>query len=115
MQLIAVTDHDTTEGLEEAMAAGRARGVRVVPGVELSVDTEDYDIHLLGYFIREKEASLQAALQGLRETRRRANAAILERLKNWGCPSTRRAWRRSAAGGRWGGRTSPARWWSAAM
>ncbi len=86
LTLLAITDHDTTDGIDEAMAAGRAQGVLVAPGVELSVDTEEYDIHLLGYFVREDDAEFQAALQDLRDKRAVRNAAILARLNELGRP-----------------------------
>ncbi len=84
--LLAVTDHDTTEGVTEAMAAGAETGVAVVPGVELSADTEEHDIHLLGLFLRWEEAELQAALRELGERRAVRNARILEKLRGLGLP-----------------------------
>jgi len=78
--LLAITDHDTIEGVSEAVAAGQKLGVTVVPGVEVSVDTEHHDIHLLGFYLRWEEAALQAALRELRERRAARNRRILEKL-----------------------------------
>ncbi|MGZ4122319.1 MAG: PHP domain-containing protein, partial [Tumebacillaceae bacterium] len=47
---IAVTDHDTTGGLQEAQLAGQELGVEVVPGIELSTEFEGKEVHVLGYF-----------------------------------------------------------------
>ncbi|MGZ4105778.1 MAG: PHP domain-containing protein, partial [Tumebacillaceae bacterium] len=46
---IAVTDHDTTGGLQEAQLAGQELGVEVVPGIELSTEFEGKEVHVLGY------------------------------------------------------------------
>ena len=48
---IAITDHDSINGIEEASEYGRSLGIEVIPGVEISTDIEDYEVHLLGYFI----------------------------------------------------------------
>ena len=50
VQLLALTDHDTVDGVDEALQAGAARGLRVVPAIELSaLDDDREDLHLLGY------------------------------------------------------------------
>src|SRR5581483_4652982 len=59
---IAVTDHDTTDGLVEALAAGERFGVEVVPGIELSAEIEHGQCHLLGYFIDPANAALNDRL-----------------------------------------------------
>jgi predicted metal-dependent phosphoesterase TrpH len=91
--LLAITDHDTTEGIGEVLglsAMGRSQapaqraGVVLVPAVELSADTEKEDIHILGYFVDPASDVLQAGLAKLRELRNRRNAAILERLSGLG-------------------------------
>lgn len=51
VQLIAVTDHDTVDGVEEALAAARGVGVTVVPAVEINADFRDEEVHVLGYYI----------------------------------------------------------------
>src|SRR3989338_10854510 len=62
---IALTDHDTVLGVAEALEAGRAAGVRVIPGIEMSV--EEHDIHVLGLGIDPTNAQLLAALEALRK------------------------------------------------
>jgi len=84
VSLLAITDHDTTAALPEAGEAARAAGVVLVPGVELDAESEDYDIHILGYFFNPRHPALEAALKELRETRERRNAAILARLESLG-------------------------------
>lgn len=65
---IAMTDHDTIEGLEEAEAAGQRLNVRVVPGVELSTHFENEELHLLGLHISNRE-SIRSALAELQRQR----------------------------------------------
>lgn len=82
--LLAIADHDTTEGVPEAMEEARVAGVVLVPAVELSVGSEWYEVHVLGYFVDPGDEGLQAALRWLRETREGRNAAIVERLRALG-------------------------------
>ena len=52
VELLALTDHDTVDGVDEAMQAGAARGLRVVGAVELSaLDADSEDLHVLGYLV----------------------------------------------------------------
>jgi 3',5'-nucleoside bisphosphate phosphatase len=82
--LIAITDHDTTEGVAEAMAAAEGTGVMVVPGVEIGADSDQHDVHILGYYLRWEEPELQEALRVLREGRDLRNERILEKLGGLG-------------------------------
>ena len=80
--LIAVTDHDTLSGLEEAEAAGRARGVRVISGVEISAG-EEIEVHVLGYGIRDR-GPLEQALSGMRQARRARMRKMIGKLRDLG-------------------------------
>jgi hypothetical protein len=80
----ALTDHDTVDGLPEFCAAAAAAGLTAIPGVELSVDEEDREIHLLGYLIRWEDAALRAALARFAAERRVRAAAMLSRLQAMG-------------------------------
>jgi len=86
ISLLGITDHDTTEGIAAAQAAAREMGITLVPGVELSADSEAQDIHLLAYFINPEDPDLQSLLTALRETRNARNERILERLRSLGAP-----------------------------
>jgi hypothetical protein len=81
---VALTDHDTMSGVAEAMTAAADFGIRLVPGVELSVNHDGRKIHLLAYFLEPGEGALQDRLAALREARHRRNAAILDRLRHLG-------------------------------
>lgn len=61
LSAIALTDHDCIAGVQEAVDAGRALGVEVIPGVELSAKS-DTELHILGYFIDIHNKSLQDAM-----------------------------------------------------
>jgi 3',5'-nucleoside bisphosphate phosphatase len=80
LEAVAVTDHDTVGGVDEAVAEGFLTGVRVIPGVELSVEWETGPLHILGYFIDCKERGLLATLDIQRNRRKERLAAILEKL-----------------------------------
>jgi predicted metal-dependent phosphoesterase TrpH len=84
LEVIALTDHDTTAGLEEALAAGEAAGVEVVPGVELSAEHEATSVHVLCYWPDPGDAELQAELRRLRDDRFRRGELMVERLRDLG-------------------------------
>lgn len=76
---IALTDHDTIAGVAEAIEAGRGAGVRVIPGIEISV--EEHDIHILGYGIDHTNLELLAALEAFRESRIEGAKKMVENLR----------------------------------
>lgn len=85
LKTIAVTDHDTTDGLAEAFeAAKRFPGVRIVPGIELSADVPGDEVHVLGYFINPDDAELQAELVRFREGRVDRAKTMVEKLGQLG-------------------------------
>lgn len=77
---LAVTDHDTLAGWDEADAACRARGLAFVPGVELSTELAGRSVHLLGYWVDPDDRPLVDECARLREERRDRAGRILERL-----------------------------------
>ena len=81
---VAVTDHDTLSGLEEAEEAGREFGVEVIRGCELSTRGPYGEIHLLGLWLPEEAEPLERELERLRELREDRNRMILEKLKYLG-------------------------------
>ncbi|MFQ5882333.1 MAG: PHP domain-containing protein [Candidatus Methylomirabilales bacterium] len=78
---IALTDHDTVAGIPEALQAGNGMQVEVIPGVELSVDEINQEIHILGYFIHWEDPALQRTLDLLESRRRERLQEILRRLR----------------------------------
>lgn len=85
---LAITDHDITTGVPEAVAAGKARGIEIIPGVEISSLLGGSELHMLGYFLDYEDASLNDRLTRLRESRHRRNPQIIERLQTAGIDIT---------------------------
>ncbi|HYL21059.1 MAG TPA: PHP domain-containing protein [Gemmatimonadales bacterium] len=81
---IALTDHDTTDGVPEAARAGEAIGVRVVSGSEFSVRAPWGELHVLGYFLPPGSARLEEFLTGTRAARRRRAEQIVAHLQRLG-------------------------------
>ena len=77
---IAVTDHDTAAGVDQALAAGAELGVEVVPGIELAAEYEGRSVHILGYFIDPSAPGLRQALDRLVRERERRNEKIVAAL-----------------------------------
>ena len=69
VQVLALTDHDVTEGVTSAQAAGRRLGVQVLPGVEVSVTWQRQTVHIVGLCIDSQNQVLQHGLARLREFR----------------------------------------------
>ena len=87
VRVMALTDHDTLDGLEEAeAAAARHPGFLLVPGVELSCDVPGTEVHMLGYFIDRKDARLQQQLDSFREGRIDRAQRIIGALERLGAP-----------------------------
>lgn len=80
---LALTDHDTLDGVPEAVAAGAELGVRVVPGVELSAVEDDVETHILGLHLSET-GELETRLVQLRDMRRSRAERIVVRLNELG-------------------------------
>lgn len=74
LSVLALTDHDTTAGLEEAIGAGGAAGIMVIGGIELSTDVPSGELHILGYGIDPSYPPLVASLARFR-------AASVDRLE----------------------------------
>jgi hypothetical protein len=70
LQVVAITDHDSTEGLAPALeAAKRFPHLSIIPGIELSTDIPGNEVHVLGYFIRYSDAGFQETLREFRDGR----------------------------------------------
>jgi hypothetical protein len=105
---VAVTDHDTVDGLGEALEAGRALGLEVVPGIEISAEFQPGTMHMLGYFIQPDRPVFAEKLRVLQEARRDRNPIIAEKLNALGLAVTMDEVR-AAAGGEQVGRPNFAR------
>lgn len=79
---IALTDHDTVEGLEEASAAAVGTGLELVPGIEFSTEYKERDIHILGLDIQPKQTDFAKHLKAFQESRDARNEEMTLRLQN---------------------------------
>jgi predicted metal-dependent phosphoesterase TrpH len=85
VELLALTDHDTVNGVAEAHAAAREHGLRLSPAAELSaVHGAHEDLHILGYEIDPSDPGLVAALEDFRADRGRRILAMADRLRELG-------------------------------
>jgi len=84
LSALALTDHDTTDGLPRFMAAGANSSVQTVSGIELSAEFGEVTLHILGLLFDPANQELQAALQWVREGRTERNVQILEKLNRLG-------------------------------
>ncbi len=86
VKILAITDHDSTEGVAEALAAGKIHGVEVVPGVEINTDVPKSEVHVLGFFVDYTDAYLRSELARLREGRIGRARQMAEKLTEMGAP-----------------------------
>ncbi|MEA2193690.1 MAG: 3,5-nucleoside bisphosphate phosphatase [Solirubrobacteraceae bacterium] len=90
VRLLALTDHDTVDGVDEALAAGAEQGVVVVPAVEIStVDELGEDFHVLGYCVDHTDPGLAAALARWRADRAARIDRMADQLTLLGLPPDR--------------------------
>lgn len=82
LAVISITDHDTVGGVAEALLAGKEFGVRVIPGIEMSI--EEHDLHILGYGIDIANAELLAELEKFRLGRIEGAKKMVENLRRAG-------------------------------
>jgi 3',5'-nucleoside bisphosphate phosphatase len=86
VELLALTDHDTVLGCDEALSACEAHGIRFVPGVELTCLWRDREIHVIGLNIDRRHLPFVAHCASVLELRRQRMVAIGERLSRAGLP-----------------------------
>jgi predicted metal-dependent phosphoesterase TrpH len=85
VELLALTDHDTVDGVDEALEAAAADGLRVVPAAELSsIDGDHEDLHVLGYLLDHRSPALLAALEAFRADRGRRAHRMADALRELG-------------------------------
>ncbi len=84
LRALSLTDHDTVEGIAEALDAGSRLGVEVIPGTELSAHVRDREVHLLAYLMDWNDVDLNSGLNLVHQARRQRGVAIVERLNDMG-------------------------------
>lgn len=83
LSAVAITDHDTLEGLHEAKEAGVKYGIEVVCGIEIGVEFSP-EMHILGYFFNDGYEIMQPVLNKLKENRDKRNPKIIKKLNQMG-------------------------------
>jgi len=81
---IAITDHDILDGIEPALSTGKEHNVEVIPGVELSAESEGEEIHILGFYIDWQDRQFQQKLREFRESRRLRAIKMMDKLSQLG-------------------------------
>ena len=85
VRIMALTDHDSTEGVAEARrAAARHAGFTLIPGVEMGTDIPGAEVHVLGYFLEPENDELQERLRRLRDSRVLRGKRMTEKLQALG-------------------------------
>ena len=77
---LAITDHDTTDGIDEGLAAGKIQKIVVVPGIEINTQLGSDEIHILGYYIDWKSSLLQNLLSEMKEIRKSRAEIMVQKL-----------------------------------
>lgn len=80
LSAIALTDHDTVAGVSEAIGYGAEYGIEVIPGIEVSTEYEDTEIHIVGLFIDVNNKELLSALDNFRLGRQNRNKEMVDKL-----------------------------------
>lgn len=89
LKAISLTDHDTTEGVEEIISHGNTYGVEILSGVELSAHIDASSVHILGYGLQHNDPELLARLAIIQEARDTRNQKIINRLNELGIKITK--------------------------
>lgn len=99
LQVLAITDHDTTAALQEALQEAKKLGVEIIPGVELNTDVPSGEIHILGYFIDYQDEDFQQELARLRAALEERGRKMVEKLQSLGAAIRWERVRELAVGG----------------
>jgi len=81
---ISITDHDSVAGLASALVAGKRLGIEIVPGVEMSTDVGEDEIHILGYLLNWKKEDFLRQLEKFQAARANRNQKLLKKLDDLG-------------------------------
>ncbi len=84
----ALTDHDTIDGIDEAIEASKGTSVTVIPGIELSTAYEGKDIHIVGLFIDKEQPAFRERIGRFANARINRNLEMCEKLAEYGMPIT---------------------------
>ena len=83
---LAITDHDNVDAVEEAIELGKAHGVEIVPGVEISAEHNNKETHILAYYFDYKNEELLDYLKNFRKERMKRAQKIVDKLNELNIP-----------------------------
>jgi len=99
LSAIALTDHDTTDGLSEFTKEGAKLGIETIPGIEISsLYNNSIETHILGYFIDIENKSIEKKLKGMQNSREERNKKMILKLQNFGIDISYKEWKEEAEG-----------------
>ena len=81
---IAITDHDTVDGLKKALKEAKKRRVEVIPGIEINTEYEGHEVHILGYFIDYTDPNLLKKIEYYKKLRVKRVRKIVNKLNKMG-------------------------------
>jgi len=103
LTVIAITDHDSVEGISPALKAAAAfPPLRVIPGVEINTDAPDGAVHILGYFMDYEDTEFRTTLKRLRQSRELRAQQMIDKLDGLGVHVDWQRVQELAAGGSMG-------------
>lgn len=84
LSAIAITDHDTIDGLDPAIREGKKYNIEIIPGIELSAETDAEEVHILGFFVDCYSQDLRNKINELVESRRKRIIMMIDNLSDIG-------------------------------
>ncbi len=84
MKTIAITDHDTVDGLAEGKKTADEVGIEFIQGIEISCNVDNLEVHILGYFLNLEDEEFLAELEELKKARENRNKKVVEKLEKCG-------------------------------
>lgn len=94
----ALTDHDTTDGLDEFMAAGKRIGIETIPGIELAAGYKNTELHIVGLFIDYNSSTLKESMEFIVNERNERNKKMIKALSRIGIEISLRELEENAGG-----------------
>lgn len=91
LSAIAITDHDTVDGLSQALSYAQDKDIEVIPGIEFSTQYQDKDVHIVGLYIDHTCEAFEKPLQEFVASRENRNEKMCEKLRTAGIPITYQA------------------------
>lgn len=98
IKAIAITDHDTVDGLESAVTYSKGKDILIIPGIELEVTVQKGQMHILGLFIDYNNEEFKNELLSIKQARENRNNKIIEELNKMGFEITLEEVRQESGG-----------------